>query len=213
MNQEINPQFESERALAAEVEQLELWFAKVSKRYPTPACRVIEQVKIRTSVAVGEHALADAAEGLSPFELTKVAPPSIKTVAATKDAVRQELAKLKAAGGDKRAPASKSRAPWWGAMMTLASAAMIALVVLPGYLKSTEPKEVAEVSALDDWAYVLTEATSTEFDNDVAGFKADMNELDDALVYSEDLPDELGIDDIEDAIDQLYSDSASFLES
>ena len=98
-------------------------------------------------------------------------------------------------------------------MMAIARFALIALVILPKSPDPDTPKNIADVSAIDDWAYVLTESNDSELDSDLSGFKSDLNEFGDSLVSLDDFADELGTDEIEDAIDQLYSDSASFLDS
>ena len=101
----------------------------------------------------------------------------------------------------------------WGSLLAMASAAVIALVILPKSPDPDTPKNIADVSAIDDWAYVLTESNDSELDSDLSGFKSDLNEFGDSLVSLDDFADELGTEEIEDAIDQLYSDSASFLDS
>ncbi|GJM25807.1 MAG: hypothetical protein DHS20C16_22220 [Phycisphaerae bacterium] len=222
MNQNDDQKLDQELSLAAEVEQLEKWFAECSKQYPEPASRVIEHAKMRANVEAGEQNLSEAANGSASFGVAKTVPPCAKTIVATKSAVRRELVELAVTGGDDAGstgdvPARK--VPMWGALMTLASAAMIAVVVLPSLLKSTEPQNAVGVSALDDWAYILTDSTGfdfgtdSDFDSDIEGFESDLNDLGDALVSLPDITDELGTEDIEDAIDQLYSDSASLLDS
>ncbi len=205
-----NDQVENDLAVAAEVEQLESWFADVSKQFPEPPCRVLEHVKMRTNVAVGELRLEEVTSPLA----SGLNSSSADAIALTKSAVRREFAGAKSAD---QPAASKSNGLAWGALMTLASAALIAIVVLPGFLKSTtsvrEGEPIAEASAVDDWAYVLTATSSSEFDDRVAGFESDIDDVSDAFVSSQVLADELGFDEIEDAIDQLYSDSDSFLDS
>ena len=219
MNRQDDSQFEYDALLAAEVEQLESWFARLATQYPEPACRVIETVKMTTKVAAGELFLNGAVNDSSALAVAETVPPSARTLAATKDAVRRELAtvavrregpvSVRNEGREKRT----NWAPVWGGLTVMASAALIALVVLPGYLNTEDPRDVTKVSALDDWAYVLTDSTSSDFDSDVEGFESDLNDLDDSFASLQDVTDELGTEDIEDAIDQLYSDSASFLDS
>ncbi len=210
MNNHDDGHFECDATVAAEIEQLESWLADVSKQFPEPPCNVIEHVKMRTSVAVGEQQLVGSMG--SPTLV-----PSAKAMASTKAAVRRELAEVATVANGDRPVAAKGKGMAWGALATFASAAMIALVVIPGVLNSTKPDQendaVAEVSAVEDWAYVLTAASSGEFDERVAGFKSDIDDLRDTFASSQDFADELGFDDIDDAIDQLYSDSDSLLDS
>ncbi|HNO77847.1 MAG TPA: hypothetical protein PKN33_07275 [Phycisphaerae bacterium] len=219
MSKQDERQFESDAMLAAEVERLESWFAEFAAQYPEPPCRVMEQVKMATELVVSERCMSAAVGDVSMISMATTAPPSSETMNATKAVVRRELMAMAGAKNNSKNNGKDNRnvptgnAFKWGSLLAMASAAVIALVILPKSPDPDTPKNIADVSAIDDWAYVLTESNESELDSDLSGFKSDLNEFGDSLVSLDDFADELGTDEIEDAIDQLYSDSASFLDS
>ncbi len=223
MNRQDDPQFESDAKLAAEVERLESWFSEVATHYPEPECEVLEQVKESVEVVVREQCLAEAVGDASVLGGVKTAPPSAKTLSATKDAVRRELVALSYENPSSKNLSNRNddrniptgNAFKWGSLIAMASAALIAFVILPNRPGADTPKNVVDATAIDDWAYVLTDSESgdSEFESDLSGLQSDLNDFGDSFVSLDDFADELGTDDLEDAIDQLYSDSVSFLDS
>ncbi|NOX58487.1 MAG: hypothetical protein GXP29_06470, partial [Planctomycetes bacterium] len=106
-----------------EVETLETWLTNTMRQFPEPPCRVIEQVKSRTGIAASEFVLDGFVAGGG--EAGEMPTPSAQTLLNVKAAVKRELA----------LGATERKSHRWfrysGAVMALATAAVIALVIIP----------------------------------------------------------------------------------
>jgi hypothetical protein len=190
--------------LASEVAELEAWFASCAANYPEPACRVIEHVKMRTRVAVGE------------FDIPSVSPPSVETLASVKDAVRRELEVTEASRVAVFNPTvSVKRLSLLGA---LAAAAVIALVFVPTWLSNGPSTTSDSESILDDLGYALgisfeADPVDSELPDDADATGNYAGDSSDTFVSLPDDTEESDLDEIDAAIDLLLEESAISLDA
>lgn len=198
-DEQLNPE-----RLASEVAELEAWFTDCAARYPEPTCRVIEHVKMRTQVAVGE------------LSIPSVPPPSDRTLASVKDAVRRELEVTEASRVSVFNPGVTGRR--LSLLGGLAAAAVIALVFVPTWLSNAPSTASDSESILDDLGYALgisfeADSADSEFVDDADATEEYADNSSDTFVSLLDDTEESDLDEIDAAIDELLEESAISLDA
>lgn len=201
MNRDENRNLES---LVSEVAELEAWFTDCASRYPEPPCRVIEHVKMRAQVAVGE------------LSIPSVPPPSDQTLASVKDAVRRELEVTEASRVAVFNPSVTGRR--LSLLGGLAAAAVVALVFIPTWLGNAPITSPDSESILDDLGYALgisfdSDAVDSELTDDVYATEEYADNSSDTFVSVLDDTEQPDFDEIDAAIDELLEESAISLDA
>ena len=184
------------------IERDEAWLRDAMGRFPTPAPRSLEHLKLRLRMAVDEQVL----------DMDSGAAPSAKLLAQVKDSIREEISRqavpVETAGDRFRT----LRLTFAG----LAAAAVLAFAVIPALidLQNSERTQVAQrVDPIDDFVAVLASDPS-DTETELLRLDSELEELENTFTAVDDpwFDDEL--DDIEDDIDRLLieHDDDAFLD-
>ena len=184
------------KKLQAETERDEAWLTEAMERFPEPQPQSLESVKHRVRIAVHEAAL----------DFGQPLPLSATTVERIKQSVRTELEppadpeELHVVQDGKRWRTSRR----W--LTGLAAAAVIVLCATPFYWWKNSAPSPDTVTPLQDFVEVMVSASNDKTIIEMARLERDIDELDDALIFTDDPTVDTEIENLEDELDRLLTE-------